>query len=62
MFNYSMMPLNVDHVDEICEDIRRQYADGVADCALFIMTLVPEGNPAIDKAELLCQKYELFRD
>lgn len=42
MFNYSIMPLDTDHLDAICEDIRRQYADGVADCALFNMTLVPE--------------------
>ncbi len=59
---YSIMPLDTDHLDEICEDIRRQYEDGVATCALFSMTLVPEGNPPVDKAALLCQKYDRFRE
>ena len=59
---YSIMPLDVDHVDEICEDIRAQYESGVATCALFSMTLVPEGNPPANKVELLCAKYDLFRD
>ena len=59
---YTIMPLDVAHMDEICEDIERQYKDGVATCALFMMTLVPEGNPTVDKAKLLCEKYDLFRN
>ena len=59
---YSIMPLDIDHIDEICEDIRAQYESGVATCALFSMTLVPEGNPPANKVELLCAKYKLFRD
>ena len=62
MYNYTIMPLDVEHIDEICEDINRQYKDGIASCALFMMTLVPEGNPVIDKAEILCKKYELFQN
>ena len=45
---YSIMPLDTDHIDEICADIRNQYETGVATCALFSMTLVPEGNPPSD--------------
>lgn len=59
---YTIMPLDVEHVDAICDDIERQYQDGVATCALFMMTLVPEGDPPVNKAEVLCRKYDLFRD
>ena len=53
MKNYSIMPLNVDYLEEICEDIKQQYENGVCSCALFSMTLVPESNPLIDKAAIL---------
>ncbi len=59
---YTIMPLDVDHIDEICEDIRLQYESGVATCALFSMTLVPEGDPPVDKVGQLCAKYDLFRE
>ncbi len=67
MYNYSIMHLDTDHIDEICEDIRRQYEEKIADCALFCMALVPEGDPdhpgkAIDKAAIFCEKFDLFRD
>jgi len=60
MYNYTIIPLNTEHVEEICLDIKDQYDRGIASCALFIMTLVPEGNPVINKAEILCEKYKLF--
>ncbi len=59
---YTIMPLDTEHVDEICEDIRWQYENGVADCALFMIKLVPEGDPVIDKAAIECEKYARFRD
>ena len=59
---YSIMPLDLEHIDEICEDIREQYESGVTTCALFSMTLVPEGDPPVDKVGELCKKYDLFRD
>lgn len=62
MFNYSIMPLDVEHVDEICEDIKQQYEKGVSSCALFCLKLVPEGDPLIDKAKIQCEQYDLFRD
>lgn len=58
---YTIMPLDIEHVNEICEDIRWQYENGVADCALFMIKLVPEGDPVIDKAAIECEKYALFR-
>ena len=59
---YSIMPLDTAHVEKICEDIERQYRDGVCDCALFMFRLVPEGNPVIDKAKIQGEKYAVFRD
>ncbi len=62
MYSYSIIPLNTDHLAEICDDIVRQYEDGIADCALFSMPSVPEGSPPIDKAAIFGEKYILFRD
>ncbi len=62
MFTYSIMPLFTDHVEEVCEDIKRQTIDGIADLALFYIRLVPEGNPPIPKAEMAAEQYKLFRD
>lgn len=62
MFTYSIMPLFTDHIEEVCQDIINQQRSGVADLSLFCMTLVPEGNPPIPKAEMLTEKYKLFRD
>ena len=59
---YSIMLLDETHVDEICEDIKNQYETGVSTCPLFKMTLVPEGNPPVNKAKILCEKYKIFKD
>jgi len=59
---YSIMPLDTAHIDEICDDIRWQYENGVSDCALFLVKLVPEGIPTIDKASMQCKDFALFRD
>ena len=58
---YSILAPNVNHVEEICRDIKEQYDTGVATCALFFIKLVPEGDPAIDKATIEGEKYALFR-
>lgn len=62
MYNYSMMPLVTDHFEEMVADIIEQYRRGVTTCPLFIMTLVPEGDPVWDKAGQMCEKYERFRE
>ncbi|MBQ8879853.1 MAG: hypothetical protein IJY69_03305 [Clostridia bacterium] len=62
MYNFSMMPLNVAHFDEICADIKDQYNRGITTCPLFIMTLVPEGEPVWDKVGDKCKSYARFRD
>lgn len=62
MLLYSIMGLDADHVEEICQDIRSQVESGVSTCPLFEMTLVPEGDPVADKIGPMCEKYDLFRD
>ncbi len=59
---YTIVPTDTAHIDEVCEDIRLQYESGVATCALFMAKLVPEGEPAIDKAALFAESYRPFRD
>ncbi len=61
LYSYSIMPLDMEHFEEICQDIKLQYESGVASCALFSMTLVPEGTPPSNKAQLLCEKYGKFK-
>ncbi|MDD6798807.1 MAG: hypothetical protein PUE85_00075 [Firmicutes bacterium] len=34
----------------------------IASCALFCITLVPEGNSPVEKAKILCEKFDLFCD
>lgn len=62
LYSYSIMPLDTEHLEEICQDIKAQYEEGIASCALFSMTLVPEGDPPADKVGLLCRKYVRFRE
>lgn len=61
LHSYTIMYPDTNHLEEICADIKAQYESGVADCALFQMTLVPEGNPPSDKATILCEKYKQFK-
>lgn len=57
---YSIMPIFTDHINEICDDIERQYREGIATEALLTFTLTPEGNPAVNKAKILCEQFDLF--
>lgn len=61
---YSIMRLDVpeNKIDEVVEDIKYQYENGIAFCPLFSMTLVPEGNPPVDKVGTLCKKYLIFKE
>ena len=62
MLNLSIMPLDVEHLDEIVADIVEQQRTGVSTHAMFMMEFNPEGTPAVNKAEMLCAKYDLFRE
>ena len=61
LFSYTIMPLDLLHLEEICQDIKMQHDKGIADMALFKMTLVPEGNPPADKATIYCEQYGKFK-
>ncbi len=61
LFSYTIMPLDVEHLEEICQDIKQQHEKGIASMALFKMTLVPEGNPPADKVTILCKQFAKFK-
>lgn len=61
LYSYTIMPLDLEHLEEICQDIREQYDSGIAEMPLFQMTLVPEGNPPSDKVTIYCEKYAKFK-
>lgn len=61
MFNFSIMPLFPDKKMEICDDIEYQVRAGIATIPLFSVTLTPEGDPAIDKAQMCCEIYEEYK-
>ncbi|MBE7026716.1 MAG: hypothetical protein E7410_04040 [Ruminococcaceae bacterium] len=60
MINLSIMALDEEHIDEICEDIIEQQRTGVSTHALFFITINPEYTPAIDKATPACKLYDKF--
>lgn len=62
MNNFTIVPLDTKHIDEICNDIKYQIDNKIADCALFRFQLHPEGTPPADKAGIQIRKYILFRD
>ena len=45
----------------VVPDLRKMYSGGVIDSQLFIFTLVPEGNPAVDKASELAGIYKSYK-
>ncbi len=63
LYAYSIMRLSVDDdkILDVCEDIKNQYESGVTSCPLFLMSLVPEGNPVKNKPQILTDKYLKFK-
>lgn len=55
------MRLDLEHINEYCEDIENQVKSGVCSMPLFCMTLTPEGDPAIDKAKMLSDVYREYK-
>ncbi len=62
MHRYTVTHLDAKHVDESVEDIIQQYDTGIADMAIFSMPLVPECTPPVDKASIMCEKFDIYRD
>ena len=61
MQNYSVMPMFMDHIDEIVEDIKLQFDKGIAVCPVFCVKVHPEGIPVIDKATEICEKFNVYK-
>lgn len=59
---YSIMPLAEDHFEERVADLIDQYKRRITSCPLFVMTLIPEGDPVINKAERFARIYARYRD
>ncbi len=61
MLNLSIMPLDGDHIEELCADAIEQQKNGVSTHAMFMMKFAPEGTPPVDKAAQYCELYDEFR-
>lgn len=58
---YSVIPLLEDHFEERLADVKEQYRRKIASCPLFMMTLMPEGDPVWDKVTEFCRKYARYK-
>lgn len=61
MLNLSIMPLDGEHVDEVCEDIFEQQKNGVSTHAMLTVYLSPIGNPVQKRAEYYSEIYKRYR-
>jgi hypothetical protein len=61
MLNLSIVSVDTDNVDAVCEDIISQQKSGVSTHAMFMMKFNPEATPPVEKARQQCEKYDLFR-
>jgi hypothetical protein len=62
MFNFNIVPLEVENLERICDDIVQLVRSGVINLPIFNMTLVPEGDPPVDKARELTDRFLLFQE
>ncbi len=62
LYNYSITPLDIEHIDEICQDIEEMIETRAITCPMFLMKLHPEGIPPVDKVGPLCEKYAQFKE
>ena len=61
MIRLNIVPLLVDHADEVCADLKELFDKHGIDSAAFSFTLVPEGNPPFDKAAELVSRFKVFQ-
>ena len=62
MLNLSIMNLDPNHIDEVCQDVITQQRDGVSTHALFFMKFNPEYTPPLNKAAEQCKIYDQYRE
>lgn len=58
----NIAPLLPGYETENAADLRQMFADGIITETAFCMTLVPEGQPAVDKAAILGERFVRYRD
>ena len=61
LYTYSVTPLFEDHFDERVRDIITQCESGITYMPLFMMILIPEGNPVWDKAGKYCTIFRRYK-
>ncbi len=59
---FNVVPALEGNEKERAEDVIRIEKERIADMSLLLFTLVPEGNPPIDKFGVLSKRYEKLRD
>jgi len=59
---FTVIPLLTEFADDLCDNVAEQIKNGVADHAIFMMPLAPEGIPAIDKAKVFCEKFAIIKE
>ena len=57
----NIAPLLPDHAEELAADLRWLVANTPIDSVAFICTLVPEGDPAFDKAAVLAARFRRLK-
>ncbi len=62
LYNYSITPLSENEFEKRAEDIITQVKRGAFSMPLFMMILVPEGDPVWDKAGPAAKLYARYRD
>lgn len=58
---YSVTPIHEDHFEERLADVIDQYERKITSCPLFIMYLMPEGDPVWDKATPSAKSYARYK-
>lgn len=57
----NIVPMLTEHKEEIAADTLQLYHDGSVTESAFILSLVPEDEPPVDKAKILGERFEDFR-
>ena len=58
----NIVPMSVEHREELAADAAELCRSGCVTANAFIMSLVPEGEPPVPKAEILGERFLLFRE
>ena len=62
MLNLSIMPLDPEHIDEVCADVIEQEKKGTYTHAMFIMYFTPNDTPPEEKAKTQCKVLDMYKE